>query len=228
MQIAKATQIWARHTERGNRLMKKVIFIHVQKCGGRSVEQVVQKYCLWVNCNHTIEHFHFRDFSDLEISTSDYNFTIVRNPWDRVVSWYFYHCISSNSDYDSTAHYTKYESFRDWVVDGMKTHDTTQRPWDMHNYLTRVDADGVNGGHIIEHVYKLEELSDTSSGVWEKLKSDLEIPKHEKFPYANVTNRLNPLEYQRHEDYRKHYDNESIEVVRNICASDIMHFRYTF
>lgn len=222
-----------------NRLMKKVIFIHVQKCGGCSVEQVVQKYCSWVNCNRTISHFHFRDFSDLEISTSDYNFTIVRNPWDRAVSWYFYHCVSTDPNFDSTGSYTKYESFRDWVVDGMKAHDPyplshRSNKWCMHDYLTRVDADGRIGGYI-EHIYKLEELSNASSGMWEKLKSDLGIPKHEKFPHANVTNCLNavdmnsrPLEYRRHEDYRKHYDDESIEVVRNICALDIEFFGYEF
>jgi hypothetical protein len=214
--------------------MKKVIFIHIQKCGGRSIEQVVQKYCSWVNCNRTINHFYFRDFSDLEISTSDYNFTIVRNPWDRAVSWYFYHCVSTSPAFDSRGLYTKYESFRDWVVDGMKVlpkfdlWDYRSNKWCMHDYLTRVDADGRIGGYTIEHVYKLEELSDTSSGMWEKLKLDLGVPKHEKFPHANVTNCLNPLKYRRHKDYRKHYDAESIEMVRNICALDIEFFGYEF
>jgi len=76
---------------------KKFIFLHLGKCGGSSVKRELKIACR----KYKFDVDHFRGHNELQyyldlIVGKNFNpddffkFTIVRNPWDRAVSWYYH------------------------------------------------------------------------------------------------------------------------------------------
>jgi len=62
------------------------IFVHVQKTGGNSV-----RTALGADIFDPYKHFFARELRDIHgeaIWESCFKFTFVRNPWDRLVSWW--------------------------------------------------------------------------------------------------------------------------------------------
>ena len=66
----------------------KIIFIHIPKCAGKSVEKALFNREVYnSSANHaTVDTFVERHGEDIwnEYTT----FAVVRNPWDRLVSWW--------------------------------------------------------------------------------------------------------------------------------------------
>lgn len=80
---------------------KKIIFIHIPKCGGTSVENslsIIEKGSLWgfnkniskkINFPHELQHMTFDAYKKLLGNLKNYKiFTFVRNPFDRAISLY--------------------------------------------------------------------------------------------------------------------------------------------
>lgn len=67
---------------------RKLIFIHIPKTGGTSIEIALgQEQCGLQK--HELPSNIIWDYGR-ELWKSYYKFTFVRNPWDRLVSWYFF------------------------------------------------------------------------------------------------------------------------------------------
>ncbi|MFK5969712.1 MAG: sulfotransferase family 2 domain-containing protein [Candidatus Marithrix sp.] len=77
----------------------KVIFIHIQRTGGNSIQKIfeqfdpdlVAKVHIKPNQNR-LKHCFITDIKDVienDIFQDYLKFTIIRNPYDRIVSWYF-------------------------------------------------------------------------------------------------------------------------------------------
>ena len=67
----------------------KAIFIHIPKNAGTSIET------LFANSSFRIQPYKHANIHEikrkfLELYDSHRKFTIVRNPYDKMVSWYFY------------------------------------------------------------------------------------------------------------------------------------------
>ncbi len=86
----------------------KAIFIHIPKNAGTSIET------LFANNSFKIQPYKHADIYEIknkfpEIYDSYRKFTIIRNPYDKMVSWYFY--LKKNlGDYDVI-------EFNEWIKD---------------------------------------------------------------------------------------------------------------
>ena len=60
------------------------LFIHIPKTGGRSVLSAMG---IKFHCEHKSLQEYIKDLTE-PVVRSRYKFTIIRNPWDRAVSWY--------------------------------------------------------------------------------------------------------------------------------------------
>ena len=66
----------------------KLIFIHIQKTGGSTISEILSKNFPDI-CQFKAKHdFAIQGTGELCEWKDYYKFAFVRNPWDRLVSWY--------------------------------------------------------------------------------------------------------------------------------------------
>lgn len=132
-------------------------------------------------------------------------FTLVRNPWDRMVSYY---------------HWLAEQSFAHPAVDAAKTLGFSEflrapavaGPLKAHPAAAYMrDADG--GQHAALYI-RLEHFEEDAAPLWEHLGFELELPR------AN--------ESDRREGFRSYYSAADRAVVAEMCRADIEMFGYSF
>ncbi|MBF7049372.1 sulfotransferase family 2 domain-containing protein, partial [Campylobacter volucris] len=94
----------------------KCIFIHVPKVAGTSIERVIFQTNTWL-----VGHVKAIDYINLDKDrfNSYFSFGFVRNPYDRVVSAYYYLKNSGGNTYDekwAKENIYKYNSFEEFVL----------------------------------------------------------------------------------------------------------------
>ncbi|MFW2588739.1 sulfotransferase family 2 domain-containing protein [Sagittula sp. SSi028] len=132
-------------------------------------------------------------------------FAVVRNPWDRMVS--YYHWLRAQTFDHPQVRLAQRVNFAEFVAHGETVAALRASPYE--GYTT--DAQGVQRCGMF---LRLERLPD-----------DLEeLSAHLGFrPEVTHLNRS-----ERARDHRTYYSDESAEVVAQICAADIARFGYVF
>ena len=135
-----------------------------------------------------------------------FKFCFVRNPWDRLVSLFFYRGL-----------HEKYESFRQFC---MTFKDEGIEPIGLYNSKLNSQFNdqinwiiGRNGKLLVDFIGRYERVEED----FEKICSILGIRK--KLPHKNVTRHLN---------YKEYYDPLTIEIVREKYRRDIEFLGYDF
>ena len=194
----------------------KFIFIHIPKCAGSSIEQSLfgephvewdQKRKIWKQhaTAAQIREYYCNDYN------SYYSFAFVRNPWDKIVSDYFW--IQKNWRIKDT--------FKNYLTLKGKFNDPRLR-FPPTSHRTRYD-------HIIPQCNFILDDKDEAIvkfiGRFENLQSDFDticdkigIPRKELL-YTNRT---------WHDHYTKYYDDETRQIVAEKYAKDIEYFGYKF
>ena len=190
----------------------KSIFVHIQKTAGTSIEEAMRKDdpAIAGNAHSGRRHLKAREIQALvrpEIWAGYYKFAFVRNPWDRLVSWYCM-CVQSKAP-NRFARYVidNAPTFRDFITKtttGMGEKTTH----DQLDFLT--DA---NGNLIVDFVGRYESLADDYARVKERL---------------HLTHDLARANESAHTDYRDYYTAETRDIVARRFARDIRHFGYEF
>ena len=132
-------------------------------------------------------------------------FTIVRNPWDRMVSYY---------------HWAREQSFDHPVVRAAAEHDfagflhhpDVWRPLQASPYRSYVQ--GLSGADHRNWYMRLEHLRSDIAALEEYLGFRIDVG------HANAS--------VRDQDYRAYYTNDLRDHVARICADDIARFEYAF
>ena len=192
------------------------IFVHIQKTGGNSV-----RAALGGDIFDARKHFLARELREIHGPAAwdaAFKFSFVRNPWDRLVSWW------------------------SMIDNGRKT--TTQPPNRFFGYVLEraasfeeflrnctdeiVDADGrkqifrnqidylvdADGRLLVNHVGRFERLQHD----FDEISRRLGRPRAE-LARTNVS---------RHADYRAHYTPALADMVAERYARDIAYFGYRF
>lgn len=133
-------------------------------------------------------------------------FMLVRNPWDRMVSYYHW-LKDQNFDHTAVA-LAKELSFADFV--GHPTTSSSFQNSSADTYLC-----DINGAVRAAHFVRLEYL-----------KTDLKpVEEHLGFPLGPI-DKVNAS--QRDRDYQPYYTDLTKRQVARMCESDIIRFGYTF
>ena len=190
----------------------KSIFVHIQKTGGSSIEEALRKDdpTIESNAHQGRRHMAAREMKTLipaDTWNTYFKFAFVRNPWDRLVSWYMM-CVQAPS----------MNNFSRYVKDNAATFDDflTKTTTGMGERTTRNQLDYVTndvGEIIVDFVGKYEALEQDFDTVRKKL---------------NLTADLPHVNRSTHDGYRKYYSDETRDIVARRFEKDIRHFGYEF
>ena len=207
---------------------RNYIFVHIPKTGGTSMAQALEGRAMADDIligdtpkahrrrgrlkglearGRLWKHATLSDIDGLltpaEIADA-FTFTLVRNPWDRMVSYY---------------HWLRAQSFDHPAVRLAASHEfaafleapETQIAWaaqPARHYMTT--ADGVERCSLY---IRLEHIAEDAAPLWSHLGFELDVPR------VNVSARG---------AYRRYYSDDQAAIVARIAAEDIARFSYRF
>ena len=210
----------------------KFIFIHIQKTGGVSLSNLLRQYIPTTTPGRGLRHISARRALKKVENPDDYfKFAFVRNPWDRLVSWYTMIDEARKGVADGTAEpktrrLSKKNNLFKYVMRCGPTFDEfvkncTEKQWMGNGYYSftfnqlRYLTDK-NGEVLVDFIGRFENFAQDISHVFDMLgleASQLEIPHENR---------------SAHSHYSEMYTPETREIVRKRFLRDVEFFGYEF
>jgi hypothetical protein len=188
----------------------KCIFVHIPKAAGSSVS--LSLFGFQVSHRTAIEY----QFDDPVKFTEYYKFTFVRNPWDRLVSAYFFLKQGGMDERDqkwaeeNLSHIDSFERFvKEWVTPENIIKKNHFRP----QYLYINNGEIGSRTILVDYVGRIEEMDADFSHISKKIGSGF-----------NLVSRNS----SEHKSYREYYTDETKQIVRDAYAYDVELFGYKF
>lgn len=123
---------------------KKILFLHVPKTGGTSIIKLLEKNNIsllkYDNIRGLNKHSTLQELYDFGFEET-YNISIVRNPFDRLISFYNFFGVKEYSKLSFDEYINKIEDFHMWI-----------RP--AYQFFT------LNGEYSLDVLMKLENLNE--------------------------------------------------------------------
>ena len=203
----------------------KFVYIAMEKTGSVSIRNRLNQYSdiRYGNFNEKNPHTTASQVkkelfvNDTKKFNSYFKFSFVRNPWDRIVSWYEFMCKqvhkTESPRYDFTA--KQYNTYKEFSLIGFDAFIRSEYKKRNSCYLgySRYYEDK-NQNNLLDFIGKLENLQEDFNTVFDKIG----IPR-QQLPHNNKS---------KHKHYTKYYDDETRQIVAEKYAKDIEHFGYKF
>lgn len=204
----------------------KYIFIHVPKTAGSSMEEFLYTPdCIWqsgvqIFLNQKLisqaQHFTLSEIKKI-MEPNRFNqykkISAVRNPWDRMVSSYFFQKNAlKRDDIKDFNHFIDIIGDKEYAIDFFGGEHGGQ------HFFSQVDFLKINNCINIDLLLRFEEINTWST----KLKTLLKDHplKDRQFPKINFT--------QKRSKYRSYYNEKTCSIIAEVYKDDILQFNYTF
>lgn len=192
----------------------RCIFVHIPRTAGTSIEVALLGTDTW-NTKPEEKHIYASTAKKIYSEWWDeyFKFSIVRNPWSRMVSLAKYDWFYGVELLDGLISINQYlEKFPHGEVDNRCIHPpSTHRPITNSVYLNYLDLE-------LDYVGRFEDLS---TGGWAHVQQaigcDVALPHIESSTMSN-----------NQQKYTEYYDDMTREIVANIYKLDIDYFGYEF
>jgi chondroitin 4-sulfotransferase 11 len=187
----------------------KCIFIHIPKTAGTSIEKILNTSTeadFYSIKPPTLQHLTWAELKDkITLDYSEfYKFTVVRNPFERLVSEYEWRR-------QNTPQILNTLTFEE-VVENLEILNKISH-WDRHLSTQSFFLKDTNGSISKEiEIYKYENLEP----LWEKLESITKIPK-KYYPWSYKTKKNSLLSY---------YTKDLSKKIREYFHEDFVNFNY--
>ena len=179
------------------------IFIDINKSGGSSVEKALGIPFAHITARERIQRI------GIEQWNKKFTFTIVRNPWDRVVSHYHYRVMTNQTQLA-----TKKIDFNEWVAlaYGQKDPEYYDKPkLFMPQLEWIIDESGIE---VVDYIGRFESLQADFAEICKRLgRPEIVLPH---------------LKKSSRKPFRDYYSSKSIDIVGNWFSKDITRFNYNF
>lgn len=209
-----------------NKKNQRLVFIHIPKTAGQSIYTVFEDHCIHVPNKRTVNSNYHSTLQDVENFADIKNykiFTVVRNPWSRAVSWYFFrkkilrlaikklnsnkniNKINFNKFKDPVKEYELMDNFNLWL------HSYIHEPWDYTWFsLANPQTYWLEGKNSVDQIFKFESLSADFKATF-----GIDLPKKNQSSASKVS-------------WRELYSLDSIKLIEKIYKEDIDCFGYKF
>ena len=188
---------------------RKTIFVHIPKCAGVSINQTIFG-------NLAGGHTTFEEYLNIfepHCINGYFKFTIVRNPWDRLVSAYFFLKKGGFGEKDRDWFNEELSSFIDFD-DFVKRWVNKKNIWKWHHFRPQYHYMLDKREKIpLDFVGFLENLDDDFKYITKKIGITCDLPTSNK---------------SKHKNYQDYYNDETKEIIREIYSEDIELLGYNF
>jgi chondroitin 4-sulfotransferase 11 len=193
----------------------KLVFVHIQKTGGSTVHRLLQERIPDIRTIAPRHEIAVRGMPKVEAWDEYYKFAFVRNPWDRLVSWYsmvtkfprrgnelwkYVHDNSSN--------------FREFIYNCTDEVEIKRGIYYSFAYNQLDYVTDENGNMLVDFIGSLENFDADVHEVFSRIGIDLETVPHK--------NR------SRHQHFSTLYTPDTEMIVRERFKRDIEYFGYEF
>jgi len=213
----------------------KLIFVHIQKTGGSTVEKVLKTQISDIQSLGCKHNFVINEIDTVNKYSHYFKFAFVRNPWDRLVSWFsmldearkvtWYDRLTSKRAKNRYRH-TKKNWFWQYVHQHGRTFDDfilkcsgvigSKLPGGLsHISFNQLDyiADK-EGNLLVDFAGRFENFQEDFRRIGQEIDVDLS-----HIPWANPT---------KHKHYSEYYTPQTRALVEKIYRRDIERFDYKF
>ncbi len=187
----------------------KFVFVHIPKCGGRSIKKV---FDLKLHDHYGLSELGFKstDYCPELVVEDLFKFAFVRNPWDRFVSAYEYLKRGGIPFYDRLKTLVikkEYPEFKDFLL--------AKEVWQQWVFFyPQLEFITVNGSIKTDFVGRFENFQND----FDLICDQIDYSKV-KLPHVNKT---------KHAHYTEYYDDQSIKIIARSFEEDIDTFKYRF
>lgn len=195
---------------------KKKIFLHIPKTAGSSLSNAIRAQISGkiTGGKRTDWDYHttIRSFEERLVSLDGYKiFTFVRNPWDRMYSWFCMLKTNVGGEIDD-------KTFKKWLMKG------------CHDMSSAFPDNGKK--YCAQRTSQVEWMIDSNGNIrpdfigrFENLEQDYK----RLCKYLGIgAQKLGHQKKGNHKPYQDAYDEEMVEFVRQMHKVDIMEFGYEF
>lgn len=196
------------------------LFIHIPKTGGVSVYRSLFSSQENQTTVKSIGHFSLKDYGIIfghDKLKEYFKFTLVRNPWSRLLSSYKF--MKKGGFHPRDAAWTeknlsKFSSFNDFIVQWLNHRNIYRSLHFIPQYEFLISR---NGQTNIDFIGKLEDINSDFSRIKDKLRIDCKLIHHNQS--SSNRKKIN---------YRDFYTEETRDIVAHVYRKDIEMFNYTF
>lgn len=200
----------------------KLIFYHIGKTGGMSVERSLglppgdykiyrPEYVYGINHGVMTQHArptYIQRCIDTKTYEDYYKFTIVRNPWDRLVSCYYYLY---------NIHKQRYGDFASWLSNFAYNHVMNKKYNEGDHLTPQHEYTHTNNEQTVNYIGRYETLQDCMN----RLCDNVHIPRRE-LPTINRSGKRKGIKY------RDCYTTDEIDMVYTMYTPEIELYGYEF
>ena len=187
----------------------KSLFISIPKCGSQTVEKILNlnNQLINLNLNSEIIHENHQRLKILDKKydlTNIYTFAFVRNPFERIRSWYYYH--------ERVPPYNKYRSLNKWIEAECPHHWDLQcnTHWDVLGISPLLQYNFIDGNKQIEFIGKMENFKEDFQHIILHLNDLLEIEIEYEDIKVNATDKKDKISKKNkkliYDMFRKDFD----------------------
>lgn len=185
------------------------IFVHIPKTAGISItsglfqniggsHRTIKNYLLY---------FNNKDFNNY------YKFCFVRNPWDRLLSSYFFLKAGGLNETDANwakKHLANCNSFEDFVTNYLEKDFVL----DYIHFKPQFEFICINNKIIVNKVYRYEDIKLSIEDINKVLNIDIALNHHNKSSNKKI--------------YKDYYNDHTMKTVAKLYKKDIDLFKYKF
>lgn len=184
------------------------IYIHIPRAAGTSVATAI--------FGREVVHWALKDYEATGVDLSEYwKFTIVRNPWDRLVSTYEYLKRGGMARYPYDQAMGSLITRRRFTFERFVKEWLPGREYSYIHFFPQTHFISTRENDIgVDFLGRFESLEHDFNVVAGKLGIEASLPK------LNLSSRS--------QDYRKYYTAELVELAQQIYADDVRLLEYTF